>query len=65
MYKYLRGPKSTFLVIYHIPGHFRPNDGHVMMPLEMVKIMILAKNSIFNSSAGIDRTHKIWSEMDT
>ena len=64
MYKYLRGPESTFLDIYYIFGHFRPNDGHVMMPLEMVKIMILAKNSIFNSSAGINRTHGIWPEMD-
>ena len=59
MYKYLRGPESTFLAIYNISGHFQPNDGHVMMPLEMVKIMLLAKNSILNSSAGMDCTHRI------
>ena len=65
MYKYLRGLERSFLAIYHISGHFQPNGGHVLTLLKMVKIVILAKTSIFNSSAGIDRTHKIWPEMDT
>ena len=65
MYKYLIGLESSFLAMYHISGHFRPNGGHLLILLKMVKIVILAKTSIFNSSAGIDRTHKIWPEMDT